>query len=243
MAKSAILSPKASEIEIDVFSNKSALVLFWLIACHEELKTKGFSINEMARQTDLSVGLVHKVVHQLEDQGVVLSQGLRTRKTFHLKAAEKLLQAWVARYSLLKKTKTMGLSLTSSQTPEWKKIGLWPALHTAASELFQLKTTNLRTMEYYLPNWNKLEKVVDTLKARELDRGYELLLIKPYYSALLNRVSQSDSGPWLKAYYLLTILDLCHFPLRGIEQAESLYRKADFLKTICPWNSLESSIE
>jgi len=115
-------------------------------------------------------------------------------------------------------------------------------LHSASSEIFHIKSTNLRLKEYYLPDWDLLPKIVSQLELQELDRGYELLLIKPYYSALIEKIKNDvHSSVWKKAYALLTVLDLCHFPIRGLEQAETLFRKTE-LKNICSWSEIERAI-
>ncbi|MEN9722203.1 MAG: hypothetical protein RJB38_189 [Pseudomonadota bacterium] len=73
------------------------------------------------------------------------------------------------------------------------------------------------------------------------ERGYEVLLIEPYYRGVVERFKKDPEDPtWTAAMAILTFLDLYHFPLRGIEQAEAIYRKTPVLKTIAPWSALES---
>lgn len=244
MAKLAILPRNTLGIEIDVFSNKSSLILFWLLVKHKHFKEDGFSINELSRVVGLSIGLVHRVIHQLEYQGIVISKGLRTNKKFFLKSADKILIDWVKNYNLIKKVKTKGYYFAGvNREFNFYKLGLFPALHTAAAELFKIKSTNILAKEYYLLDWSKIDLIIKELMLEELDRGYEFLLIKPYYSELLNKVNRQDSeNDWLQAYSILTFLDLCHFPLRGVEQAEVMFRKNEILKSICTWSSLENAI-
>lgn len=242
MARSALLPARAIDTEIDIYSNKSSLFLFWLLAQHYQMEREGFSVNEAARETGISVGLVHKVVKQLEFNGVITVKGLRTGKKFHLKNPDKILLGWIQEYNLIRKTKTKGYASPIGPDLNFEKYGLVPALHTASSKLFLLKSTNLRLSEYYVPDWDLLQKIVSKLGLQELDRGYELLLIKPYYSALLAKFeSDKESKIWKKAYALLTVLDLCHFPIRGIEQAQTLFRKLE-LKNICSWSEIERAI-
>lgn len=244
MARSAILPIRGLDTEIDIFSNKSSLILFWLLAYHDQIKKDGFSINEIGRITGTSLGLVHKVVKQLEYIGIITSQGLRTNKRFYLKSPGKLLISWVQEYNLIKKTKTKGFAFADIKSIAIEKFGLVPALHTASAEFFKLKVTNLRLQEYYVSNWLNLPKITEQLRLQELDRGYEILLIKPYYSALIVRLMTKDQKAiWTKPYALLTVLDLCHFPVRGIEQAEALFKKNDFIRSICSWSDIENAIE
>lgn len=241
MRSRSLLPARVSDFKIDIFSNKSSLVLFWLLASHEQIEGVGFSINELGRVTGTSVGLVHKVVKQLEYEGLIIARGMRTGKRFYLKSPNKLLLSWVKEYSLIKKAKTKGFTSKSSKNIEWEKMKLVPALHTAASDLFKVKSTNLRTKEFYLKEWDSLPNVVEKLDLQELDRGYEFLLIKPYYSSLIEKVQMFDqTDVWMRSYNLLVVLDLCHFPLRGVEQAEAVFRKANFLKDICSWSEIEN---
>lgn len=244
MAKPAILPNSPFGLEIDVFSNKSSIILFWLLVNHRQLKADGFSINELSRVVGVSIGLVHKVVRQLEYNGIIVAKGLRTNKKFFLKSAEKILTDWVRNYNLIKKTKTKGYSFAGlNREFNWNELGLLPALHTAAADLFKIKASNIKSKEYYLLDWDNLDRVVGQLGLEELDRGYEFLLIKPYYSELLKKIDNINfDKDWLNAYSILTVLDLCHFPLRGVEQAEVMFKKSEILKSICAWSSLENAI-
>lgn len=192
MAKTAILPAKEVNIEIDIYSNKSSLLLFWLLAQHEQMKKEGFSINESAREAGISVGLAYKVIRQLEYHGLVVTKGLRTSKKFFLNAPDKILKSWAQEYSLIRKTQTKGFAKHQGLASEIKKIGLIPALHLASSDMFHIKSTNLKSKEYYLPDWGQLPNVIAHLQLEELDRGYELLLIKPYYSALQSAMGRKS---------------------------------------------------
>ncbi len=244
MARTSILPIKSQNIEIDIYSNKSSLLLFWLLCNHSVAEKDGFSVNALARDIGLSVGLTHKVIKQLVYNGIVIAKGLRTNKRFYLKLPKKLLTDWILHYSLIKKTKTKGFAAPAAKITEVeiKKLGLIPALHTAA-EYFHIKSTNLRSKEYYVRSWEDLPKAIAHLDLQELDRGYELLLVKPYYSSLIEKIATSKKqSHWDKAYTLLTILDLYYFPIRGGEQAEVIFQKNEFLKSICTWKEIENAV-
>lgn len=241
MARSAILPLKAIPPEIDIYSNKSSLILFWLLTNIDQFKNEGFSLNELSRLTGTSTGLVHKIIKQLEYEGIVISKGLRTSKKFFLKSPDKILLSWIGEYNLTRKTKTKGYAAFDITTTK-NKLNLLPALHTASIEFFNLKTTNLKTKEYYILNWKNLPKMTEPLGLTELDRGYEVLLIKPYYTSLIEKIYKDADKNWMQAYEILTVLDLLHFPLRGIEQAETLFRKSEVLKNICSWGAVENAV-
>jgi hypothetical protein len=75
------------------------------------------------------------------------------------------------------------------------------------------------------------EKLENALQLEPQERGYEVLLIEPYYKMLLkeNRKSGKEIGI---CPLLLAFLDLYHFPLRGQEQAEFMAQRAPELKCI-----------
>ncbi len=169
MARTAILPIWATDIEIDIYSNKSSLILFWLLVNHEKVQKVGFAVNELARLTGTSAGLAHKVIKHLEYIGIITSKGLRTNKKFYLKLPGQLLVSWVKEYNLIKKTKTKGFAAFDTND---SKLKLIPALHTASAEFFKSKTTNLRLQEFYFLNWDKLSKTIDQLKLQELDHVF-----------------------------------------------------------------------
>jgi hypothetical protein len=56
------------------------------------------------------------------------------------------------------------------------------------------------------------------------EKGYEVLLIEPYYKMLLKQNRKDDKEIGISPL-LLTFLDLYHFPLRGQEQAEFIAQR------------------
>jgi hypothetical protein len=142
-------------------------------------------------------------------------------------------------YSLIRKTKTKGFMANTGIETKTKELGLVPALHLACADLFNVRSTNLKLKEFYLPEWDQLSKLVLKFDLQEMDRGYELFLIKPYYSALFEKMRLEPKNKiWKDAFMILTFLDLFNFPIRGIEQAEALFRKSG-LSDICDWKDLE----
>lgn len=109
------------------------------------------------------------------------------------------------------------------------------ALHSSA-EAHGCKNTNLQQLELYLMQANIRPKLEKILKLSPKERGYDVLLIEPYYKAMLSQciTQQKDCSKTLIscAPALLTFLDLYHFPLRGIEQAESMAQRILELKRI-----------
>jgi hypothetical protein len=74
-------------------------------------------------------------------------------------------------------------------------------------------------------------KLEDVLQLEPQERGYEVLLIEPYYESLLNRRMESEKSIKICPVFLV-FLDLYHFPLRGQEQAEFMAERIPELKRI-----------
>jgi len=109
-----------------------------------------------------------------------------------------------------------------------QKVAL--ALHSAA-EAHGCKNTNLNTLELYVLDPDIRSELEKALQLEPQERGYEVLLIEPYYKSLLN-LGMSTNKNVRTASVLLTFLDLYHFPLRGQEQAEFMAERIPELKRI-----------
>lgn len=220
--------------EPDIYGDKSSLVLDWLLRVG--IKKERFSIREIVGATGVSLGQVQKVVGVLTTQGCLEVEGVRTAKKFILKSPQYLLKSWLDHYSITKKCKRYSyrtafqnrheLIEALSHSALTKKVVL--ALHSAAEE-FNVKNTNLQTLELYLLETNSRPQVETVLHLDAQERGYEVLLIEPYYKSLLYR-SPTSQNNLLHSPAILTFIDLYHFPLRGREQAEYMAERLADLK-------------
>lgn len=222
--------------EVNIYADKSALILDWLL--RKGLERQGFSLREVAKEAGVSLGLVQRVFGVLVAKGVLRTEGIRTAKRFSCKKQNLLLKSWLEHYSIIKKCKLRtyrsGLQgrrevlevLKKSKFRE--KVAL--ALHSAA-EAYGCKNTSLDTVELYLLDLSVRIKVEEALQLEPQERGYEVLLIEPYYESLLCQgMSLGKNIPISPT--LLTFLDLYHFPLRGQEQAEFMAERILELKHI-----------
>ncbi|MCH9626945.1 MAG: hypothetical protein S4CHLAM2_05770 [Chlamydiales bacterium] len=220
----------------NIYADKSALVLDWLL--RKEKGEESFSLRDVAKEVGVSVGLVQRVFGILVAHGVLKTEGVRTAKAFFLKNSKQLIEDWLESYSLSKKCKMRtyrsGLSGKAELLDILQKSSLSHkvvlALHSAA-EVFGFKNTNLHTLELYLLDTSVRSEIEGVLQLEPQERGYEVLLIEPYYKALLN-CSEGLCENVKVSSLLLTFLDLYHFPLRGREQAEFMAQNAPELKWI-----------
>lgn len=224
---------KSKDKTPNIFANSSSLLINSILLEN----TEDLSINQIAKLSGISVGLAHKVISQLLEEGIVCSQGVRTAKQYEVKKPKELLKKWISYYNITEKCKFRTYNVGISKNEIIKKIknsklkeSVAYALHSACSNN---NFTNLDKCEFYLLEKELREDLEKLLKLEPVDRGYQVLLIEPYYSKMLD--TQKEIEPKSKIYTsppLLTFLDLYHFPLRGLEQAEHLLRTNSDLRKI-----------
>ena len=231
----------------DIYADRSALVLQWLLLTG--IEEDAFSLREAAAESMVSLGLVQRIFEHLVKEGFLAAVGVRTAKKFKLVKPKKLLTSWGEHYSLTGKCKMWNYRTALGGRDEvsdvLKRSSLWNqtclALHSAA-EFHEYKNTNLQTLELYILDPGLRESLEQKLELQPQERGYEVLLIKPYYKAMLSSrkgakllTSEKLKVPGAHLFYspaLLTYLDLYNFPLRGREQAEFMAQRIPELKRI-----------
>ncbi len=229
-----LLSLNESPMERNIYADKSALILYWLLT--KGIDKKEISLRAAAMEIGVSVGLVQKVFGALVLKGLLEAEGVRTSKKFVFKKPNHLVKDWLEHYNIVKKCKMKTYRSAFQGKTELlealkksslsKKVAL--ALHSAAEE-HGCKNTNLNTLELYLLDPAISPKLENVLQLEPQERGYEVLLIDPYYKSLLNLGCNKNMNI---SPALLTFLDLYHFPLRGQEQAEFLAMRIPELKRI-----------
>jgi hypothetical protein len=231
-----LVSSNEGPAEGNVYADKSALVLDWLL--REGIEKENFSLREVVKEVGVSIGLVQRVFNILVSKGLLQVEGVRTAKRFFFKNPKALLESWLAHYSIVKKCKIRTYRSALSGKTGWfkalKQSGLNQnvilALHSAA-EAHGYKNTNLDALELYVLEPSIRAKLESALQLEPQERGYEILLIEPYYKMLIKK--NMERGKDIEICpLLLAFLDLYHFPLRGQEQAEFIAQRAPEIKRI-----------
>lgn len=231
-----LLNSKENLLGANIYADKSSIVLDWLLKVG--IERESFSLREIAKDRDVSLGLIQRVLGVLIQEGFLETQGIRTGKKFRLKKPAFLIKSWMKHYSIIKKCKLRtyqtGFPSKEKMLKALTKSGLHKhvilALHCAA-EAHKCKNTNLNTLELYVMESKLREKIEKTLELEPQEKGYEVLLIEPYYKYLLKHATDFHEEIRVSPT-LLTFLDLYHFPLRGQEQAEFMAERILELKRI-----------
>lgn len=231
-----LVSSNEAPAEGNVYADKSSLVLDWLLRVG--LSRESFSLREVVKEIGVSIGLVQRVFNILVAKGLLQVEGIRTAKRFFFKKPKELLESWLENYSIVKKCKIRTYASALSGKPEWFKAlkksrlnqNVILALHSAA-EAHGYKNTNLEGLELYILDPSIREKLENALQLEPQERGYEVLIIEPYYKMLIkqNRKGSKEIGI---CPIFLTFLDLYHFPLRGQEQAEFIAQRDPEIKRV-----------
>jgi hypothetical protein len=231
-----LLNSNTAYVEGNIYADKSSLILDWLLKVG--IDREEFSLREVAKDREVSIGLVQRVFGVLVFNGLLKTEGVRTAKKFSFKKPSLLLKSWLGQYSITKKCKVRtyrsGFQGKEELIEALKKSKLNQkvalALHSSA-EAHGCKNTNLNTLELYMLDLEARVELEGVLQLEPQERGYEVLLIEPYYKSLLSL--EGDSEKSVKTCSaLLTFLDLYHFPLRGQEQAKFMAERIPELKRI-----------
>ncbi len=233
-----LLLSNISDSDRNIYADKSSVILYWLLLIGKN--KSDFSIREVAKECNLSVGLVQRVFKILVLKGFLQTEGIRTSKKFIFKKNKELLKNWNENYSIVENCK-----IWTYHSPYQTKEELYQAiinnkldkeivltLHSAA-ESYGYKNTNLHTIELYILQRELRTKIEKKLLLKPQEKGYDVLLIEPYYKTILNKFSEIClKNKLLCSPVLLTYLDLCHFPLRGEEQAKFILERDSIFKTM-----------
>lgn len=226
----------------NLYANKASSILEWVL-------TKGidrdlFTLREVARETGASLGNIHAIFNALVFNGYLKVTGVRTKKRFFVSDPQRLLMDWINNYSITEKCRIWPYSTAFSNKQQvidaLIQSGLHEnvvlALHSAAEALKCKNTTLQQQIELYIPQPSMRQELEKVLQLQHKERGYDVLLIEPYYKSMINNgiIEQKQSGGTglFHTPELLTFLDLYHFPLRGIEQAEWMAERLQQLKRI-----------
>jgi len=185
------------------------------------------SIQELAREAEVSLGLASYVVKALTWRELLEVRSVGREKRVRLSSLESLVLQWTAEYTWRRnRSRTFhapigDVSRFLRRLPKIIQVDQWALTLQAGASLVAPHAT-----------WDSVHIYVDVSSVEELERigtdsGWKpdekgrVVLLKPYYGeSFLFGSRRKDSIPVVSEIHL--ILDLWHHPNRGREQAEHL---------------------
>jgi len=204
------------------FSDKASLIL--RVALEE--RSRSWGVREMAQAAELDPGFVSRMMRELEIRGYFVKDG----RKFKLLDANSLLEDWVSAYDYRKNEEQGYFCLADSpgeildrlRDVEGHKSPPYALSFQAGANLVAPHSV-YNEVHIYLRDENGRRFLERRLKLREVDKGANVILCYPHYKhSAFHRIHKID-GLWVVSDLQL-YLDLYKYPLRGLEQAEYLYK-------------------
>ena len=187
----------------------------------------GWHIKELAAQTRVSPGFVHRVLARLDDEGVLVSQGRGPAKTRILSDPGALLDLWAEEQrDRIDRTLAYHLAPTSQQQRQGivgalEAAGIGYALTGAsAADLVAPLVTSVPMVQVWVSAAVDPQPVLASTPAEAVDAGHNVVFLQARDDdPLLDRQRVDDT--WIVNNFRL-YLDLRNDPRRGTEQANHL---------------------
>jgi hypothetical protein len=204
------------------FSDKASLIL--RVALEE--RNRPWGVREIAQAAGLDPGFVSRMMRELVQRGYFEKEG----RKFKLLDAKSLLEDWVSAYDYRKNeghgyfcmADNPGEILDRLRNVEGHK-SLMHALSFQAGANLVAPHSVYNEVHIYLRDESGRKSLAQRLKLREVERGANVILCHPHYKHSAFHGMHQIDGLWVVSDLQL-YLDLYKYPLRGLEQAEYLYK-------------------
>lgn len=205
------------------FSDKASLILRVAL----EDKSRSWGVREIAQAAGLDPGFVSRMLRELVKRGYFSDEG----RKFRLLDARSLLDDWVSAYDYHKNEEHAYFCLADNPGEILDRLryavgrrGLSYALSFQAGANLVAPHSAYGEVHIYLREESGRKFFERHLKLREVERGANVFLCHPHYRHSAFHQIQEIGG--LKVTSDLQLyLDLYKYPLRGLEQAEYLYKR------------------
>lgn len=207
-------------------SGKSSLVVQAMLLDVE----RSWQIPDLVQRCDVSVGLVHRVLRRLEEEGVIAAQGAGPNKTRRLTNPTALLDVWAEEH---RDRPARRPAFMLARTPDLLIDDLCSGLEAAAVDYALTGSaaatrvapyiSNVLVAEVWLASTTDVGEVCSRLEAMPVDSGPNVMFLQERNDAPLTFRTRIDEV-WTTNIFRLYV-DLLRDPQRGHEQAEHLRRE------------------
>lgn len=204
------------------FSDKASLILRISL----EDKSRSWGVREMAQSAGLDPGYVSRMMRELVIRGYFGKEA----KKYKLLDAKSILEDWVSEYNYRKNEEQGYFCLADNPGEILDRLrdveghkSLSYALSFQAGANLVAPHAVYNEVHIYLRDESSHTLLAQRLKLREVERGANVILCYPHNKhSAFHQMHQVD-GLWVVSDLQL-YLDLYKYPLRGLEQAEHLYK-------------------
>lgn len=207
----------------DLFADKASLIFR---AMFDQPK-KTWRVHELAEAIDVTPGFVSKITNAMKQRGYVA----KTEAGLRLINARSALDDWVYTYSYRKNQENKYFCMASSAKEvigRLKEVNQLDnvdyALALQAGAYLVASHAEFDVVHFYVKDQVAHKKLVNLLNLKGVDKGQNVIILDPYYRQSAFYGKRKIDDLWVVSDLQLYI-DLYNYPLRGLEQAEYLYRK------------------
>jgi hypothetical protein len=205
------------------FSDKASLILRAMLADIDRL----WGVRELAQAVKLDPGFVSRMAKELENRGYVIRLNAKIKPS----NPKDIIHDWVNEYDYRKNREFKYFCMADSPgeiigkirgAEISDKIKYAMGFHAGAGLVAPHSVYN--EVHIYIQKEKDIEFFVNKFDLREVARGANIIFCLPHYKhSVFYDMQESNSLHVVSDIQLY--LDLCKYPIRGIEQAEHLYKK------------------
>ena len=185
---------------------------------------EGWTIKDLSREAEVSIGFTHAVVMSLVDQG-----HLYRNNSYKLRVSDpvKLIQRWAAYHNYVAMNTflhyhTFEKNIEAFFSNMRKANGLEYALTVLAGAHVVAPYVRPTTIHFYIKQKNKAKTWVELLDLRPVETGGNVSIVVPYDEGVFYGVRQVAGVNVVSKVQLY--VDLFNYPARGEEAAEIILR-------------------
>ena len=207
----------------DPFADKASLIIRRMLID----QSRHWGVREISQSLSISPGFVSKMVRELESRAYVM----RRDNKFSLRDPKSLLDDWISAYNYKKNRERKFFCLAKGPEEVLNKIRKVRLSKNAQYGLGIQAGANLvvpyavyNEVHIYIKDHRVIDRLIKQMRLDEVEQGANLIVLDPYYKNSVFYGCREVEGLWVVSDIQL-YLDLYHYPLRGREQAEHLYKK------------------